>query len=150
MKGERHPHSVPLWKKKFCREKRVHSQKMHEEETVIGEIGAEDNTKSVLQLETRYLSQASRLSFAASRSLTFQSKCDVGDEHQRIWVFTNSGRFAVKYHNVQPFSWEKVVVRLYVGWNLTTNLYPVSGRYALLRWRRRWKTFAPCYRCSTD
>ena len=32
---------------------------MHEEETVIGEIGAVDNTKSVLQLETRYLSQAS-------------------------------------------------------------------------------------------
>ena len=53
--------------------------KMHEEETVIGGIGAGDNTKFVLRLETRYLS---RLSFAASRSLTFQSKCD---EHQSIY-----------------------------------------------------------------
>ena len=53
--------------------------KMHEEETVIGGIGAADNTKFVLRLETRYLS---RLSFAASRSLTFQSKCD---EHQSIY-----------------------------------------------------------------
>ena len=54
-----------------------------EEETVIGEIGAVDNTKSALQLETRYLRQASRLSFTASRSLTFQSE---RVEHQKIWV----------------------------------------------------------------
>ena len=62
---------------------------MQEEETVIGEIGAVDNTKSVLQLETRYLSHSvrrRRLSFAASRSLTFQSKFD---EHQK--GFTQSG-----------------------------------------------------------